>query len=326
MDPHVVSERQHQLQQYIRELQTLPDVFKSFHVQLFLERVRVDGKVCLITGASGGIGQQTALSLAMMGAHVIMACRSAEKSNPIVEQIKKDSGNTNVEFMKLDLSSLQSVREFVSEFKTKGLALNILILNAGVLGDQGLTHDGFEMAFGVNYLGHFMLTKLLMDVLHNSVPARVVIVASEEHYNVKSIPYDKVKTAATITTALEAYQVSKLACILFCLELTRRTENTGILVTAVSPGTVATNLFRNLPAVVEKVLKQFTSTIEEGIRPILYCAVSDEMKSETGHHIVSTCRRKLPNPVCQDPEVSATLWNMSESWLTDILMSKSLIF
>lgn len=250
-----------------------------------------------------------------MGAHVIMACRSVERANPVAEHIRTVTGNQKVEVMELDLSSFQSISEFAGQFKTRGLGLNLLILNAGVIADLGLTKEGFETTFGVNYLGHFLLTKLLLDVLHNSVPTRIVIVASEEHYNVKSIPYDKLQSPATIATALEAYQVSKLATILFSIELSRRLQYSGIFVSSVAPKPVSTNLFRNLPGLVEKLLKQFTSSIEEGIRPILYCAVSEEMKNISGYYITTNCKRKLPNPVCEDKELSGTLWNMSEAWL-----------
>jgi len=320
MDPLVITDRQHQLQQYLRELQTLPNVFQSFHVQLFLELIRIDGKVCVITGANGGIGQQSALEIAKMGAHVIMACRSVERANPVMEHIKTVTGNNQVEVMELDLSSIQSVRTFASEFKSRGLALNILLLNAGVIADPELTKEGFEMTFGVNYLGHFMLTKLLLDVLHNSVPSRVIIVASEEHYNVKSIPYDKLRTPCTLTTALENYQISKLACIFFCLELSRRLEHSGVFVSSVSPKQVATNLFRRIPAFLEKLFIQFTNNVEEGVRPVLYCAVSEEMKAVSGHYITTTCKRKLPNPVCEDREMASTLWNMTEAWFVSEVM------
>jgi len=258
-----------------------------------------------------------ALELAKMGGHVIMACRSVQKAWPVMENIKRISGNNQVEVMELDLASLQSVRTFVSEFKSRELALHIFLLNAGVLGELGLTKEGFEMAFGVNYLGHFMLTKLLLDVLHNSVPNRIIIVASEEHYNVKSIPFDKLRSPATITTALEAYQISKLASVLFCLALSKKLEHSGIFVTCVSPKSVPTNLFRSLPGLLEKVLKQFSTSIEEGVRPILYCAVSDEMKNVSGQYITTNSKRKLPNPICEDKELLEELWAMSEAWVTE---------
>jgi len=256
-----------------------------------------------------------------MGAHVIMACRSLERANPVAEQIKTVSGNQKVEVMELDLSSFQSIREFAGQFKTRGLGLNLLILNAGTIADLGLTNEGFEMTFGVNYLGHFLLTKLLLDVLHNSVPTRIVIVASEEHYNVKSIPYEKLHSPATIASALEAYQVSKLASILYCVELSRKLQYSGIFVSSVTPKPVATNLFRRFPALLEKILKQFTNSIEEGIRPILYCAVSDEMKNVSGHYITTNCKRKHPNSICEDKEVCATLWNMTEAWLSNPIVN-----
>jgi len=228
-----------------------------------------------------------------------------------------ETGNSKVEYMHLDLASFTSVRTFIRNFKSRDLPLHLLILNAGCFGEQCVTKDGFEMSFGVNYFGHFVLTKFLLDLLHSSVPSRIIVVSSEEHYNVKSIPYEKVRAPTTLTSSLEAYQVSKLATVIFAKELAKRLSP-GVTVSSVNPGSVATNLYRKLPVILEKFLKQFTDTVEEGVRSILYCAISEEMNAVSGQYISSTCRIKYPNPVTKDPAAGETLWQNSEAWITDV--------
>jgi len=156
--------------------------------------------------------------------------------------------------------------------------------------------------------------------LHSSIPSRIIVLSSEDHYNVKSIPYEKIRIPTTLTSAFEAYQVSKLASQIFATELSKRLSE-GVSVLSVNPGFVATNLFRKLPALLDKLLKQFTDSVEEGVRPILYCAVSEEMNGVSGQYIASNCRPKNPNPLTQNQEARTTLWQNSEAWIKDAFLS-----
>ena len=137
------------------------------------------GKTFIVTGANTGIGRETALSLANRGAHVILACRSEEKTQPVLDTIRQRGGSA--EFLHLDLASLASVRAAAAEFVRREHRLDCLVANAGIAGHQGTTEEGFELAFGVNHLGHFLLTDLLLPTLKASAPSRVVVVSSEAH-------------------------------------------------------------------------------------------------------------------------------------------------
>ena len=140
------------------------------------------GRVALVTGANTGIGLVTARELAKLGAHVFIACRSADKAQPAVQEIQSATGNQQVEALSLELGDLTSVRRCAQSFLDRGLPLHLLINNAGVAGARGATSSGFELAFGVNHVGHFLLTALLCERIKDSGPARIVTVASEAHY------------------------------------------------------------------------------------------------------------------------------------------------
>src|SRR5262249_25458021 len=149
------------------------------------------------------------------GAHVFIACRSEQKGREAVESVQRDSGNQKVEFLELDLASLTSVRRAAGVFLARDLPLPILINNAGVAGQRGLTKDGFELQFGVNHVGHFLLTELLLDRIKASTPARIVNVSSRAHYKVNGIDFEAVRRSTPSFTGLHEYGVSKLANVLF---------------------------------------------------------------------------------------------------------------
>ncbi|HEX7479606.1 MAG TPA: SDR family NAD(P)-dependent oxidoreductase, partial [Polyangiales bacterium] len=205
------------------------------------------GRVALVTGANTGIGLVTARELARQGAHVFIACRSAERARPALAAIAADSGSSEVELLSLDLSDLASVRQCARSFLERGLPLHLLINNAGLAGTRGATKSGFELAFGVNHVGHFLLTELLLERIRSSAPARIVTVASQAHYRAKGIDWDAVRKPTRSITGVPEYGVSKLANVLFSAELGRRLQGSGVTTYSLHPGVVATDVWRSVP-------------------------------------------------------------------------------
>ena len=185
-------------------------------------KARLDGKTVIITGANTGIGKETALDLAKRGARVILACRDLDKANTAANEIREASGNSGILVKKLDLASKNSVREFADGIVKGETKLDILINNAGIMCCPcWKTEDGFDMQFGVNHLGHFLLTNLLIDLLKRSAPSRVVNVSSNAHRG--EIDLDDLNSEKSYSR-VGAYSNSKLANILFTRELSRRTS------------------------------------------------------------------------------------------------------
>ena len=206
---------------------------------------RMDGKTVIVTGANTGIGKATALDLANRGARVIVAARDEKKATIAVDDIKKKTNNQNVIFKKLDLASLASVRQFSKEILQEEEHIDVLINNAGVMyPPYTLTEDGFELQFGVNHLGHFLLTNLLLDRIKQSTPSRIVTLSSIRHTSgyldfedmMWSKEYDRIA----------AYGRSKLANIMFTRELAKQLEGTGVTTYSLHPGSVNTELARHL--------------------------------------------------------------------------------
>ena len=203
----------------------------------------MQGKICLITGGTNGIGKSTAQALAQMGATVVIVGRNAPKTAQVVEEIRAASGNNNVDSLLADLSSQQEVRRLADEFKSKYSHLHVLLNNAGgVFMQRQLSVDGIEMTFALNHLAYFLLTNLLLDTIKASAPARIINVSSDAHTSGK-IEFDNLQGERRYSPG--AYGNSKLANILFTMELARRLEGTGVTVNALHPGFVATGFAKN---------------------------------------------------------------------------------
>jgi retinol dehydrogenase-12 len=274
------------------------------------------GRVAIVTGANTGIGRATAFELANRGAQVLLACRSADKTAPVVEEIARQTGNPRVELVALDLGDLDSVRKCASEFLARGLPLHLLINNAGLGGHRGLTRSGFELAFGVNHIGHFLLTNLLLERLAASAPARVVTVASGSHYRARTIDFEAVRKRTASRNGMAEYGVSKLANVLFSAELARRLHAQGIHeVTTYSlhPGVVATDIWRAGPRLLRAILKLVLLTPEQGAKTTLYCATAPELATQTGLYY-DKCKVKAPSRVAGDRALAEELWTRSEAW------------
>jgi retinol dehydrogenase 12 len=273
----------------------------------------LSGRTFLVTGANTGIGRATAAGLAGRGGRVYLACRSEQKGRAAVAAIVAATGNEAVSFLPLDLADLASVRRCAEQFLARDEPLHVLINNGGVAGQRGITPDGFELAFGVNHLGHFALTTALLDRLAASAPARVVTVSSDSHYQATGIDFEAVRRPTASVTGMREYAVSKLANVLFSQELARRAEGRGITTYALHPGVVASDIWRRLPWPVRPLIKLRMISPEDGARTSLYCATAPEVAQVSGR-FYEKCREREASAVAT-PELAGTLWQRSEEWI-----------
>jgi retinol dehydrogenase 12 len=274
----------------------------------------VGERTVVVTGANTGIGLATASALAGQGWRVFVACRSEGKGAAAVASIKAATGNDAVFLLPLDLADLSSVRTCADAFLARGEALHVLINNAGVGGRRGLTKQGFELMFGVNHLGHFLLTQLLLERLTSSGPARVVTVASDAHYSARGIDWDALRRPARGITGLGEYAVSKLCNVLFSQELARRTEGTGVHAYALHPGVVASDIWRRVPWPVRPLVTRRMLTVDQGAQTSLYCATSPSVAGDSGR-FYDKCALREASEVAT-PELGRALWERSEAWTT----------
>jgi len=284
-------------------------------------KVDLKGKVCVITGSSDGIGVPTAMTIAKTGAHTILAVRNLEKGQKVADNIKQESGNPNVEVMKLDLSSFASVREFAEEFRKKSIPLNLLINNAGLfLTSYTKTEEGFESQFQVNHLSHFLLTNLLLDIIVESAPSRIINVSSDSHYQAKEIDWENINGEKQPNMGLQYwYNQSKLCNVLFTHELQRRFTEQGVNVTSHSlhPGSlIPTNIAASTPFYVKAVfglwnLLGFAKTVEQGSWTTLVAALYPIYQTEGGLYF-RDCKPVAPNAASLDEQNAKKLWDISE--------------
>ena len=271
------------------------------------------GQVHLITGANTGIGRVTAAALCRRGAHVVLACRDRQRTQPALDELAALPHGGPADFLQLDLGSLESVRACGLAFLAMDLPLHGLINNAGLAGHQGATTEGFELTFGVNHLGHFLLTVLLLDKLKASAPSRVVTVASRAHYRADGIDFEALVKPQTHLVGMGAYSVSKLCNVLFSAELARRLQGTGVTTCSVHPGVVATDVWRKVPWPLRGLITPFMLSDAQGAKTTLHCATSPEAGAQTGLYYDKS-RPKTPSPAAQDVALAGELWAKSEEW------------
>jgi retinol dehydrogenase 12 len=274
----------------------------------------LQGRTFLVTGANTGIGKVAAHDFAARGARVLLLCRSAEKTAPAVDEIRAATGNSAVEFVQVDLADLTSVRDCARGLLARDLPIHALINNAGLAGQRGLTAQGFEIAFGTNHLGHFLLTQLLLERIRASGPARIVNVSSKGHYRPSRLDFEALQQPTRTRVALHEYCISKLCNVLFTSELARRLDGTGVTTYSLHPGVVATDVWRRIPAPFRSVAKLFMRSSQDGARTTVYCATSPEVRGASGRYY-DECREKQPSKLAQDPELAAELWRRSEAWV-----------
>ena len=293
------------------------------------------GKTYIVTGANSGIGRVTAEQLAKQGAHVVYACRRVEEADKAVSGLKGAHPSVSAQSMRLDLGDLASVREFVSAFLAEHDHLHGLINNAGVMNTpHRQTVDGFEMQLGVNHLGHYLLTELLLDVLKKSAPSRVICVSSCYHDKAMGregrIDFEDLHFENRAYDGWEAYAQSKLANVLHAKELARHLEGTGVTAVSLHPGWVRTNLVKHsMPVWVQDILMRpfmgLMGMIEpwEGAQTTLHAVLDDEVPHHNGAYYSQKglYRDKSaapggwplvsPNPVAHDDAVSKRFWDIS---------------
>lgn len=272
----------------------------------------MQGKVCLITGGTNGIGKSTAHELVRMGATVVIVGRNAQKTSQVVEEIRQSTGNDTVDSLLADLSSQRNVRRLANEFESKYSRLHVLLNNAGaVFMRRQLSVDGIEMTFSLNHLAPFLLTNLLLDKIQASAPARIINVSSGAHSSGR-IEFDNLQGERDYSH--RAYGNSKLATILFTMELARRLEGTGVTVNALHPGFVSTGFGKNNPGFLIKAIRAVVPLIarspERGAKTSIYLASSPEVQSITGKYFVD-CKVTQPAPQATDSAVARKVWDIS---------------
>jgi len=273
----------------------------------------LNGRNFLVTGANTGIGKETARVLAQRGARVTLAGRSEDKTRAAMADITATAPGADLDFLQLDLSSLDAVRQSAATFLARDEPLDVLINNAGLAGSHGTTSDGFELAFGTNYVGPFLFTQLLLERLKAADAARVVNVASRAHYDAKGIDWDAVHQPTVSRIGMKEYGVSKLANVLHAQELGRRLAGTNVTTYSLHPGVIASDVWRETPRLLGGFIKLFMKSTQDGAKTSLYCATSPEAGSQTGLYYDGSAP-KPPSKVAT-PELAAELWDRTEAWV-----------
>ncbi|XP_026479014.1 retinol dehydrogenase 14-like [Ctenocephalides felis] len=275
---------------------------------------KMSGKTIIVTGATGGIGRETAEELARRGARVILACRNADSACKARDEIVSATGNRDVHVKLLDLSRMRSVREFAADVLRTETRLDVLIHNAGMADvfRKQVTEDGLEMTMATNYYGPFLLTHLLIDLLKKSAPSRIVIVASEL-YKFSRLNLDNLNPINTIPAYL--YYVSKYANICFSNELARRLQGTNVTANCLHPGMIDSGIWRNIPFPlnypVKLVTKGFFKTPKQGCQTTVYLAVSEEVEGVNGKYFLD-CKESSLKAGAKDEAKNKKLWELSE--------------
>jgi len=293
------------------------------------EGVDLNGKVAIVTGASSGLGVETARALAQRGAHVILAVRDTNKAQPFLEDIRKTTGNQNIEIGKLDLGSFASIREFAKHFLDRNLPLNILINNAGIMAVPFQLIEGYEAQFATNHLGHFLLTTLLIPALSKGAPSRVVSVSSCAHKR-SPVLFDDINFEKNPYNKWTAYAQSKCANVLFAIEFQKRYGSKGISAFSLHPGGIMTGLQSSLSK--EEMiamgwmddtgkLNDMFKTIEQGAATSVYAAVSPDLNGKGGFYLEDCAESTIPPETspfagwavhAKDTEAATKLWELSE--------------
>jgi len=277
------------------------------------QSINMDNKICLVTGATAGIGKQAALELTAMGATVILAGRTPEKCERTIEEITQQVPNAKTDFLVADLSSLAQIRELAAEFQRRYSQLDVLVNNAGALFlRRQVSVDGFEMTFATNHLNYFLLTNLLLATLKASAPARIVNVASKSHLG-SPLDFDDLQNEHDYAFR-KVYGRSKFANVIFTYELARRLANTGVTANVLHPGLVVTNMGMN-NGLVAKIfqplyLKWKGIPVKEGARTVVYLASSSEVEGVNGKYFYKE-KALDSDPATYMEDVWQRLWQVS---------------
>jgi NAD(P)-dependent dehydrogenase (short-subunit alcohol dehydrogenase family) len=287
--------------------------------------IDLTGKTAVVTGANSGVGAETARVLALRGAHVIMACRDLSRADRARRHILKASdgrvSEARLELVRLDLGSLTSVRTFAQEFVAQNRRLHLLINNAGALyKTRTETRDGFEAHFGVNHLGHFLLTTLLLETLEASAPSRVISVSSDamKMATLNATFYD-LGWKERRYSAWRAYGDSKLMNLMFARELDRRVSGSGIVAHAVHPGVIPTRLVRERSLstlLIGLAMMPKMKTVAQGAATTLFAATAAEYGVRGGMYFAD-CQPHTGHRLSRDPGACRKLWDLSEALVAE---------
>jgi len=282
------------------------------------EHANMNGKICVVTGANSGIGKETALGLAQMDAHVVMVCRNAEKGKAALEDVRRESGNSQVDLLIADMSSQASVRALAKQIIAKYPRLDVLINNAGgAARERKLSADGIEMTLAANHLGPALLTLLVLDLLRASTPSRIINVSSEAQRRAR-LDMNDLQFERRKFNTFAAYGQSKLLMNAFTFELARRLEGTGVTANCLHPGVVATNIWGADPPFIFKmiiaVVKPFMLSSKQGAEASLYLATSPDVAQTSGQYFVKS-KPAQSSPLSRDPRIAAEIWGWTETMI-----------
>jgi len=275
------------------------------------------GKICLITGATSGIGRQTAIALAKMGASVIITSRDAEKGFKVKNDIIRISGNTEVEMMECDLASFASIRSFTDAFKSKYNKLHILINNAGTWQtERKLSVDGIELTLATNVLAPFLLMNLLADLMKQSAPARMVNVASMAHKFAK-LDFGDLEGIKKFNN-MQIYGQSKIGVILITNKMAEILKDTGVTVNSLHPGVVATHLFDNMGFIIKTMGQIIMISPEKGAQTSIYLATSPDVAQITGKYFA---KKKVvsASSAATDKSNADKIWQICNDYVKNYL-------
>jgi NAD(P)-dependent dehydrogenase (short-subunit alcohol dehydrogenase family) len=291
------------------------------------------GKVVLITGANSGIGKEAAVALARMGATVIVGARNEQRGRKALHEIKRRARviDDRVSLLPLDLARFRSIRAAAATVLAEHDRLDVLVNNAGgILSDRRVTEDGFEMMFGVNHLGHFLLTQLLLERLEAAAPSRIINVSSIAHHLAGGMTFSDLQHERLFNGTM-VYNETKLANVLFTMELARRLEGTGVVANCLHPGAVRSGFgaagdTRGIEHLILLLGKPFMVSSHRGAQPIVRLAALPEFERATGGYYVggylSRCAKHPASTAGRDPAAARRLWEMSESLVAAVPVSE----
>lgn len=278
--------------------------------------MNMQGKICLITGATSGMGEVTARALAQAGATTLIVGRDADRGKAAVERIKIQTNNLDVHLFLADLSVQAQVRQLATDIQQQYEHLDVLVNNAGaVFGTRQLTADGVEMTFALNHLSYFLLTTLLLDQLKAGAPSRIINVASATHQMAKSNQIEDWQSEKSYSMT-QAYHRSKLANLLFTYELARRLEGTGVTVNAVKPGFTKTGLGKSSGGLMAMFLRVMSALMaqsaEKGAETSIYLATSPDVVQVSGKYFDRQAAINSSTD-SHNVELGKRLWRLSET-------------
>lgn len=275
-----------------------------------------NNKTCVITGCNSGIGKFTAIELAKRGYEIIMLVRDSEKSRTAYTEIKEASGSESVQMVYTDLARLDSIKTAAEELKRDLAKIDLLINNAGVFKrKEEQSPDGFELTIAVNYIAPFYLTQLLLPLVEAAEESRIINVSSELYKN--GTLYLDNRFSSTTFDGYKAYADSKLLLVYFTQSLAQRLADTHVTVNALHPGVIGTDVFREYPNWVSKLLGLFIPSPQKGAEPSVYLATSAEVSGVSGQYFYKTERKETAS-VANDEKLAERIWQKTEELIDSI--------